>query len=399
MTSDMKRYGLVTACYWAFTFTDGALRMLVVLYFHQLGYSPLEVAMLFLLYEFFGIVTNLFGGLLAARWGLTSTLRMGLVLQIIALSMLLLPESLLSVAYVMVAQAVSGIAKDLNKMSAKSAIKLLVPEDAQGQLYRLVAFLTGSKNTLKGLGFFGGGALLSLWGFQGAVGAMAIALFLVLLLSLVFLGGELGSSSFKPKFSQLFSKSPEVNKLSAARLFLFGARDIWFVVALPVYLQTALAWNYVQVGSFLAAWIIAYGVVQTLAPAITGLRSDHPPDGRTALNWAMLLSLLPALIAYGLYKGYDPSFIIVAGLMVFGVAFAINSSIHSYLIVSYATEQGVSLDVGFYYMANAAGRLIGTILSGIIFQYYGLEACLLVSTTFLILACVISAGLPRRLQE
>jgi predicted MFS family arabinose efflux permease len=396
MSSDIKRYGLVTACYWAFTLSDGALRMLVVLYFHQLGYSPLEVATLFLLYEFFGIVTNLFGGWLAARWGLTLTMRMGLALQVVALSMLLLPESLLSVSYVMVAQAVSGIAKDLNKMSAKSAIKLLVPEDAQGQLYRWVSFLTGSKNTLKGLGFFMGGALLSLWGFQGAVGSMAIALLVVLLLSLVMLRGELGTTSYKPKFSHLVSKSAAVNRLSAARLFLFGARDIWFVVALPVYLQTVLEWNHVQVGSFLAAWIVAYGLVQTSAPAITGLRSGHAPDGGLALKWALLLSLLPALIALALYKGFDPSLTILVGLMVFGVVFAVNSSIHSYLIVSYAKEQGVSLDVGFYYMANAAGRLIGTVLSGLIFQYCGLEACLLASSLFLVLTCLISVGLPKK---
>jgi predicted MFS family arabinose efflux permease len=396
MSSDIKRYGLVTACYWAFTLSDGALRMLVVLYFHQLGYSPLEVATLFLLYEFFGIVTNLFGGWLAARWGLTLTMRMGLALQVVALSMLLLPESLLSVSYVMVAQAVSGIAKDLNKMSAKSAIKLLVPEDAQGQLYRWVSFLTGSKNTLKGVGFFMGGALLSLWGFQGAVGSMAIALLVVLLLSLVMLRGELGTTSYKPKFSHLVSKSAAVNRLSAARLFLFGARDIWFVVALPVYLQTVLEWNHVQVGSFLAAWIVAYGLVQTSAPAITGLRSGHAPDGGLALKWALLLSLLPALIALALYKGFDPSLTILVGLMVFGVVFAVNSSIHSYLIVSYAKEQGVSLDVGFYYMANAAGRLIGTVLSGLIFQYCGLEACLLASSLFLMLTCLISVGLPKK---
>ena len=396
--AELKRYSLVTACYWAFTLSDGALRMLVVLYFHQLGYSPLEVATLFLLYEFFGIVTNLFGAWIAAVWGLTFTMRFGLALQVVALSMLVLPESLLSIAYVMVAQAISGIAKDLNKMSAKSAIKNLVPQNSQGQLYRWVAFLTGSKNTLKGFGFFMGGALFSLWGFQGAVGSMAVALFLVLILSFILLRGELGASNYKPKIRHLFSKSSEVNRLSAARLFLFGARDIWFVVALPVYFQTELGWSYVQVGSFLAVWIIAYGLVQTRAPAITGIRSGHPPDGHAAFKWAFVLSMLPALIALLLYLGFDPNMTLIVGLMFFGAAFAVNSSIHSYLIVSYATEQQVSLDVGFYYMANAAGRLIGTVLSGFIFQRYGLEACLLGSAVFLVLACFISMGLPRRLQ-
>jgi len=175
----IRQYLIVTGNYWAFTLTDGALRMLVVLHFHQLGYSALEVAMLFLFYEFFGIITNLVGGWLGARFGLNRTMNLGLGIQIFALAMLLVPTSLLTLVWVMTAQALSGIAKDLNKMSAKSTIKLLVPDEQQGQLYKWVAILTGSKNTLKGVGFFLGGLLLTLLGFQGAVLAMAIGLGLV----------------------------------------------------------------------------------------------------------------------------------------------------------------------------------------------------------------------------
>jgi len=196
MERALQQYLVVTASYWAFTMTDGALRMLVVLFFHNLGYSPMEVATLFLLYEFFGIVTNLLGGWLAARVGLNVTMQVGLFLQIVSLAMLLVDQSVLSVVYVMVAQALSGIAKDLNKMSAKSSIKLLVPNDAQGQLYRWVAILTGSKNTLKGMGFFLGGALLAWLGFQGAVALMAIALVMVLTLSGLLLDKNLGKTSY-----------------------------------------------------------------------------------------------------------------------------------------------------------------------------------------------------------
>src|SRR5690606_9320458 len=153
---------LITANYWAFTLTDGALRMLVVLHFHGLGYSPLDIALLFLFYEFFGVVTNLVGGWLGAQLGLNRTMNIGLGLQIVALAMLLVPPAWVAVPWVMAAQALSGIAKVLNKMSAKSSVKLLVAEEAQGTLYNWVAILTGSKNALKGVGFFLGGALLAL---------------------------------------------------------------------------------------------------------------------------------------------------------------------------------------------------------------------------------------------
>ncbi|EJL6333668.1 organoarsenical effux MFS transporter ArsJ [Vibrio cholerae] len=395
----VRQYMLVTFNYWNFTLTDGALRMLVVLYFYDLGYSSLAIASLFLFYEFFGVVTNLIGGWLGARLGLNRTMNIGLGLQIIALLMLAVPASWLTIPWVMAAQALSGIAKDLNKMSAKSAIKTLVPENAQGALFKWIAILTGSKNALKGAGFFLGGALLSLIGFQYAVATMAAVLVLVFIGSVMSLKSDLGKAKNKPKFSDIFSKSASVNILSAARLFLFGARDVWFVIALPIYLGSVFGWDHSAVGGFLALWVIGYGVIQGFAPKITGSKSEHPPAGRAAIGWALALSLVTGLIAYGVQMQWHPEILIIGGLMLFGAVFAVNSSLHSYLIVSYAKDDGVSLDVGFYYMANAMGRLIGTILSGWVFQLWGLAACLWVSFGFLVLTTLISFWLPNRTQE
>jgi predicted MFS family arabinose efflux permease len=395
----VRQYLLVTANYWAFTLTDGALRMLVVLHFHSLGYTPLQIAALFLGYELFGVVTNLVGGYLGARLGLNRTMHIGLALQVLALLMLTVPTAWLGIAWVMGAQALSGIAKDLNKMSAKSSIKLLVADGDQGRLYRWVARLTGSKNALKGVGFFLGGALLALLGFRGALLLMAGVLALIWLGSVFSLGRDLGKARAKPKFRELLSKSRAINSLSAARLFLFGARDVWFVVALPVYLATTFGWDFWQVGGFLALWIIGYGLIQSLAPAITGKRSGQVPDGRAACAWALALAGLPAAIALGLSGGWPAQTVLLGGLLLFGALFAVNSSLHSYLIVCYAREDGVSLDVGFYYMSNALGRLLGTLLSGWVYQAYGLQACLWVSSAFVLLAALISVGLPRHATD
>ncbi|MBC3362294.1 organoarsenical effux MFS transporter ArsJ [Pseudomonas sp. SWRI154] len=387
----VRQYLLVTGNYWAFTLTDGALRMLVVLHFHALGYSPLQIAALFLFYELFGVVTNLLGGYLGARLGLNRTMNIGLGLQVVALLMLTVPCAWLTVAWVMMAQALSGIAKDLNKMSAKSSIKLLVPDGEQGRLYRWIAILTGSKNALKGVGFFLGGALLALIGFQGALLAMAFVLALIWVGSLILLKKDLGKAKAKPRFRDILSKSRAINILSAARMFLFGARDVWFVVALPVYLSSVFGWDFWTVGGFLAAWVIGYGIVQSLAPNITGKKRGQVPDGRAAFLWALALAGLPAVIALGLSE----QAVLLGGLMIFGALFAVNSSLHSYLIVSYAKEDGVSLDVGFYYMSNAIGRLAGTLLSGWVYQGYGLAACLWISSAFVLLAALISLALPR----
>ncbi|MCP4595720.1 organoarsenical effux MFS transporter ArsJ [Neptuniibacter sp.] len=395
LSPEIRQYLIVTGNYWAFTLTDGALRMLVVLHFHHLGYNPLEIALLFLFYEIFGVITNLIGGWLGARIGLNRTMNIGLALQVIALSMLLVPAAMLTVPWVMAAQALSGIAKDLNKMSAKSSIKLLVPDSNQSGLYKWVALLTGSKNALKGVGFFLGGALLTLFSFQLAILIMAAALAIVWVASLVLLKKDMGKAKSKPKFSQIFSKNRSINYLSAARMFLFGSRDVWFVVALPVYLASSFGWDHWWVGGFLASWVIGYGIVQSIAPRITGKKSGTAPDGRAALFWATALCCVPALIAICFEYDFYPNVSLLAGLMIFGIIFALNSSLHSYLIVSYAKADGVSLDVGFYYMANAMGRLIGTVLSGYLFQVAGIEACLWVSALFILITAVISIGLPK----
>jgi len=398
--TDLRNYTLVTAAYWGFTLTDGALRMLVLLHFHDLGYSAVQIAFLFLLYEFFGVVTNLVGGWVGSHLGLKVTLFAGLGLQVLALSALALLDPgwpvALSVAYVMGAQALSGIAKDLTKMSSKSAIKVLVPEGAESLLFKWVAILTGSKNALKGAGFFLGGVLLTWFGFRNSLFFMAGGLALLLLATTVALPGTIGMAKKKTKFSAILSKSREINLLSAARLFLFGSRDIWFVVALPVFLSASLGWSHAGVGGFLALWVIGYGGVQALAPnLLKNFLDGGVPRGGTACAGAFALATLTALIAIGVSFELSPWLTVVAGLALFGLIFAVNSSVHSYLILAYTDTDQTALNVGFYYMANAMGRLVGTLLSGVVFQLGGLVACLWVSSAFVLLAAVISLRLPR----
>ncbi len=407
--SNIQQYSVVTANYWAFTLTDGALRLLVVGHFHELGYTTLQIALLFLFYEFFGIITNLYGGWIGARYGLRLTLWIGTILQIIALFMLIPVKEdwpvIFSVVYVMVAQAVSGIAKDLNKMSAKSAVKTVVPETNNGndtgqkQLFKWVAILTGSKNALKGVGFFLGGLLYKLFGFNNAVGIMGFGLCLAFLLTLI-LPGEIGKMKTKPAFNDLFSKSNAINILSAARFFLFGARDVWFVVALPVFLDMAFGWDYMEIGLFLGAWVIGYGIVQASAPAIRKMWGQkESPDRKAIQFWSAVLMVIPSLIGIALWRESSPSIAIILGLTIFGFVFAINSSTHSYMILAYSDNEKVSLNVGFYYMANAAGRLIGTLLSGLLFMIgrnasVGLQYCLYFSSLLIFLSWISSLKLP-----
>ena len=399
----IKQYLVITGNYWAFTLTDGALRMLILLHFYQLGYAPLALAMLFVFYEVFGVITNLVGGWLGARIGLNKTMNIGLFLQVFALLMLAMPSEYLCVLYLMTAQALSGVAKDLNKMSAKSSIKLLVAkvstnegEDSpQEKLFKWVALLTGSKNTLKGVGFFLGGFLLTSIGFQGAVLLMAAILALVAVLSVISLKDDFGKAKFKPKFTDVFSTNSSLNFLSAARLCLFAARDVWFVIALPVYLASQLNWSHQGIGVFFALWIIAYGIVQAYAPVLLMLSKNTAKkvNGNLIAIWSSILSLVTLVLLISLNLSQQIEIILILGLFVFGGVFAINSSLHSYLIVSLAKEDGVSMDVGFYYTANALGRLLGTILSGFLYQSFntnqgGLLACLFVSFLLAILAAL-----------
>ncbi len=370
--------------------------MLVLLHFFNLGYSPVQLAFLFLFYEFFGIVTNLFGGWIGSQMGLRVTLLGGLFLQVLSLGLLALlnpawPEAT-SVTYVMVMQSLSGIAKDLTKMSAKSAIKVLVPEDAKGVLFKWVAILTGSKNALKGVGFFVGAFLLHSAGYSGALWIMAGGLLLITFGSWFTLPPDMGMTKSKVRFKEIFSKNRQINVLSVARFFLFGARDIWFVVGVPIFLEGTLKWSFSEVGTFMALWVIGYGVVQTVSPM---LLRGHAPDGRVAATTAFILAAVAAAIPIGLAAGLAPKFIIVGGLSLFGIVFAVNSAVHSYLILDYTDGDKVALNVGFYYMANAGGRLIGCLLSGLLYEFAGLAGCLWGTFAFALTAALIALALPR----
>lgn len=388
-------YIAVTAAYWAFMLTDGALRMLVLLHFHTLGFSPVQLAYLFLLYELAGIVTNLSAGWIAARFGLSPTLYAGLSIQVaalLALAMLDPAWSLwASVAFVMAVQGASGVAKDLSKMSAKSAVKVLAPT-ARGGLFRWVAILTGSKNAVKGLGFLLGAGLLALAGFVPAVLAMAAALAVVLLAVLLAMPKGLPRGRKGAKFREVFSKDRNVNWLSTARVFLFGARDVWFVVGIPIYFYAVLSDGtqegnraaFFTIGIFMAVWTALYGGVQAYAPRL--LRASTRAEAEIvaeARRWAGMLFVVPLLLAALVWLAGAPApwltVALVVGLLVFGAVFAVNSSLHSYLILHFAQAARVSMDVGFYYMANAAGRLAGTLLSGLTYQIGGLALCLATS--------------------
>lgn len=393
---NLRNYTLVTVAYWGFTLTDGALRMLVLLEFARRGFSPFTLALLFALYELCGVVTNLAGSWIAARLGLRFTLTAGLALQVAALAALALldpgwPEWA-AVAYVMAAQALSGVAKDLTKMSAKSAIKVLVPADAKGALFKWVAVLTGSKNALKGAGFFLGGLLLALAGFSGALAWLAGGLAALWLAVSLALPSDLGGKAKTKGFRSLFAKSRPINVLCAARFFLFGARDLWFVVGVPVFLRAGLGWSFTEVGAFMALWVIGYGVVQGSAPALLRGRA---PAGGTAAGWAFALAAVAAAIPVALLAGAPAGPAVVGGLAVFGAVFAVNSAVHSYLILDYTDGDKVALDVGFYYMANAGGRMVGCLLSGACYQLAGLQGCLWGAALFALASAAAALGLPR----
>lgn len=395
----VRNYLIVTASYWGFTLTDGALRMLVLLHFFQLGYTPFTLAFLFLLYEAAGIAANLGGGWLASRFGIPRMLAVGQTLQIAGLIMLSALDpgwsAALSVAWVVAAQGIAGVAKDVTKTASKSAIKATSAEGS-GQLFRWVAWFTGSKNAMKGIGFFVGGLLLELVGFRPALWLMAGLLAVILVAGLVLLPRELGKTKSSKSMKELFGKSRGVNLLAAARIFMFGARDVWFVVGLPVFLY-ANGWRFLEVGGFLAAWTIAYGGIQAIAPALV----PRSPDGLSreipaARLWAGLLTAVPVVLVFvmqapGLWR---PDIILVAGLALFGLPFAVNSSLHSYLILAYAGSEKAAEDVGFYYAANATGRLMGIVLSGLLYQFGGMTACLIGSAAMLAVCWLVTFLLP-----
>jgi MFS family permease len=403
----VRNYAIVTAAYWGFTLTDGALRMLVLLHFYRLGYSPFTLAFLFLLYEAAGVLANLVGGWLATRYGIQRMLTVGLATQIMGFTLLSMLNPAwtvaMSVAWVVVAQGICGVAKDLTKTASKSAIKVTqsqakAEDGGNNQLFKWVAWFTGSKNAMKGFGFFLGGVLLQALGFQYSLWAMAALLVLVLAGVVLSVPPMMGKAKASKSAKELFAKNAGINGLAAARVALFGARDVWFVVGVPVFLYSQ-GWNFAMVGGFLAAWTIGYGLVQALAPNMV-MRS---PDGLStevpaARGWSLVLALIPVGIAAAVWlEVANLQWWVVGGLGLFGFAFAVNSSVHSYLILAYAGSEKAAEDVGFYYAANALGRFLGTLMSGLLYQWGGLLYALIGSALMLLVCWLATLALPTKL--
>jgi len=379
---------IISIAYLLFTVTDGAVRMIVLLHAYNKGFSAMDVAIMFSFYELAGVVTNVMAGMVGARWGIKTTLLIGLSIQLVAFGMLFGWQNdwtkLEAIIYVTVSQTMSGIAKDLTKLGGKTVTKLVTPEGKNSSLFKLVSFITGFKNSLKGVGYFIGAALVSV-NYYLSLGVLCGFILAAYPFALFGLTNKLGRARKENvKFSQLFQNKYNINVLSLSRVFLFGSRDLWFEVPLPFFLRdpaSGIGWSRTLTGAFLAIFIIVYGQVQSWTPQLIlkPLRQS-PPDKYAAFWWCGSLAIPTAILA-GLLLGSDifgptaASGSAISSLTIllysFCVFFAINSSIHSYLIVRYADGDKVAMQVGVYYASNALGRLSGTILSGVLYTYVG----------------------------
>ena len=379
----------MTTCYLLFTTTDGALRMVVLVHAHSLGFSAFQVALMFSLYELAGVFTNIAAGLAGARWGLRSTLLGGLAVQLACIALLwgfgiAWPEphaQWRALAYVAAAAGLGGVAKDLVKLGGKTVTKLVTPEERQSRLFAVVAWLTGAKNSMKGVGYFVGAASLAV-SFDFALGLNLVLIALALPIAALGLRPGLGRARGKNvTLAAMLSPAPNVRALSLARALLFGSRDLWFEVALPFYLRNeaqGLGWSRELTGALLAGFIIAYGQVQSATPRLLlrPLRQE-PANKLVQVLWNGVLTLVCLALALLLGAAPAPAAHSVPGLagalcallLVFCVVFAVNSAVHSYLIVRYAGSDKVAADVGFYYMSNAAGRLGGVLVSGALYEF------------------------------
>ncbi|TPX61762.1 hypothetical protein SpCBS45565_g07185 [Spizellomyces sp. 'palustris'] len=414
----MKDFYVIAAGYILFTLTDTAVRMIVLFGLWQRHFQALNIAIMFSSYEALGVVTNLFGGIMGSRLGLRFCLLLGLLLQLVGISLLFVLDrqdvSQWSQAgvtgYVVFAQSFSGAAKDLVKLAGKSSTKLATKAaksreaDAGDPLFKLVAWLTGAKNSVKGLGFLIGAVLINYAGLWRALLVMVVLTLLPLPGVWMWLDPRLGISKDQQRLTlrEIFDKGRDVNMLSLARVFLFGSRDLWFEIALPIWLRAQFDWNFTASGAFLAVWIIIYGAVQTITPQyiLKPLKMYPFKRAKLLVIWTGLLMIITAAIAAYLTAVRNKPItdqktatllIISIGLAVFAFVFAVNSSIHSYLIVAYAAKDKVAINVGFYYCANAFGRLTGTLLSGFMFQYYGIWVCIWTSVGFLAICTIITA--------
>lgn len=395
--------------------------MIVLLHAYQLGFSAWLTAIMFSLYELAGVVTNLAAGLAGSRWGIKATLVTGLVVQLVGIGLLYgfrdawgAPgQQWKGLVYITLAQALCGVAKDLVKLGGKTVTKLVTPDEKQSALFKLVSWITGFKNSMKGIGYFIGAASLTV-NVQFALGLLLFLILLALPAALFGLRRDLGRTrSANVTLRQVLSPSSNVMRLSVARAFLFGSRDLWFEVPLPFFLRDKLqgiGWARPATGAALALFIIVYGQVQSWTPQLVlqPLR-QAPANKLVQVLWNAMLTVVPACLAAALlgshiFTGHQHGAsvaVLMCGLAAFCVIFAINSSIHSYLILRYSEGDSVAKSVGIYYASNAVGRFVGTLVSGAIYEYSSDSKARALGYCFVASACfsLISTLLTLRIDD
>ncbi|CAM9245362.1 unnamed protein product [Scytosiphon promiscuus] len=419
----MRNLYTAAMSYNGYTVTDGALRLIVLLHAADLGFNAIEIAFMFSAYEVAGVFTNLFGGVAGSKYGLRCTLLTSLTLQIACLAALTQTEPILgdlkeatpgstryleATIYITAWQALAGVAKDLMKLTGKATPKLVTKEGAEGRLFQLVAWLTGMKNALKGFGSFLGALLVAQIGYVDSLWILVGICGIFVPVGIFGMDRGLGVSPGKNiDWKSLFSKGRNVNVLSAARFFLFGSRDVWFEIGLPLFLRVELGWKRELVGLILAGYIVIYGNLQAASTKLykNADGTSRQPTGAAAYKWAAYCSLAPLITGIATYFTHKvaesdlaTALVLITGVVAFAAMFAVNSSVHSYLIVSYSNKDKVAMDLGFYYMANAMGRLVGVLVGGFLYHYtsddFGLSMCLIVACPFLVAAAAIAYRLP-----
>ena len=263
-------------------------------------------------------------------------------------------------------QAFSGVAKDFMKLTGKSTPKLVTRAGQEGRLFRIVAWLTGMKNSFKGAGSLLGAALVGTIGYNYTLLVLVFIVALFIPVAFVYMDHRLGKQAVGKKidWNRVFRKGRDVNVLSAARFWLFGSRDIWFEIALPLFLKNSLGWSNTFVGLFTGAYIIVYGNLQAFSTTLYRKGADGVmgrPESSSVTKWALGCALTPAITGSLMYYTYiidhnkgTTTVVMCIGLLAFAAIFAVNSSIHSYLIVSFSDSDKVAQDLGFYYMANVS---------------------------------------------
>ena len=377
MESHKRAITIVALGYWSAALTNGALRVIVPIYFASVGVSISKIAFLFFLFKFAEIFAPMGIGVMLNRLGYKRTFIAGLVVHSVISSFYMVPSFVLLY--------IERFVRGLLYMADMSAVYVKHFSLKEKQRF-LINMILGLKEASKGIGMIGGGLLIAVLPIENTLLIFSAFTAVSAFVALWYLP-DLKEQVKLPVLKIWGAVDKKIKTLGLGFGLLNGGLDAWGVVVLPVYLTKVLGVTPAFVGTVMMAEYIFQGLIVTFFSKYVNLRWEP----RTLLILSGLL-LIPVSLALSLATTLYPFLTLVFVYMFF---FSVAMVYYNHLMLDFASEEKTSLDLATYTTLTNIFKPIGVFASGLLAESLGFSSAYYFASLLILSSTLTCLALPK----